>query len=90
MTDQQNIPTVTVPPTIQRHLRDECRIMQGLAQACEHFGTDLPEEGPQTEELLFAVAAQWEKIYEILLRVSGQEPWPSEGEPWSNGARILE
>ena len=89
-TDARSPSVVSVPPTIQHHLRDECRIMQGLAQACEHFGTDLPAEGPRTEELLFAVAAQWEKIYEILLRVSGQEPWPSEGQPWPNGARVLE
>ena len=76
MTDHPLIPPITVPPVIQHQLREECRIMQGLAQACEHFGTHLPEEGPRTEELLYAVAAQWERIYEILLRVTGQEPWP--------------
>ena len=76
MTDHPSTQPVTVPPAIQHQLREECRIMQGLARACEHFGTHLPEEGPRTEELLYAVAAQWERIYEILLRVTGQEPWP--------------
>ena len=90
MSNDSPTPPVTVPPAIQHHLCDECRIMHGLARSCEQFATHLPGHCPEVEELLFAVAAQWEKIYEILLRVSGQEPWPSEGQPWSNGARILE
>ena len=80
---------LTVPPAVQQRLREECRIMQGLAQACVHFGTHLPEDGSQSEELFYAVAAEWEKIYDILLWVSGQERWQNM-QPWSNGARILE
>ena len=72
---RQNIPPVTVPPAVQHQLREECRIMQGLARACERFG-EHQKDAPETEELLYAVAAEWERIYEILLHVSGQEPWP--------------
>jgi hypothetical protein len=76
--EQSTIPPVSVPPAVQMRLRDECRIMQGLARACERFG-EHQKDAPETEELLYAVAAQWEKLYEILLWVSGQEPWPNSG-----------
>ena len=56
---------------LQMQLQCDCRIMQGLARACELFAQQLREE-PETEELLYAVAAQWERMYERLLRLGGE------------------
>ncbi|MBD3240888.1 MAG: hypothetical protein GF331_09905 [Chitinivibrionales bacterium] len=56
---------------LRMQLQCDCRIMQGLARACRLFAQQLREE-PETEELLYAVAVQWERMRERLLRLSGE------------------
>lgn len=71
MFEHQPAARLNVSSLGQKRLRGDCRIMQGLARACELFAQNLREE-PETEELLYAVAAQWERMRERLLRLSGE------------------
>jgi hypothetical protein len=72
MLNHDSTPRIVFSVSARLQLARDFRIMQALARACEHFAGNLPKE-PETEELLYGVATQWERIRERLLRMSDME-----------------
>jgi hypothetical protein len=67
-TSQHTFGGIVASASLWEQLESHRRVMQSLARACVVFAERLERE-PWTEEVLYAVAVEWETLQELLLRV---------------------